>query len=44
MAIQTIDDHKYLLENIENKCAIAFFAVSNRNQSLFSALVEFYNA
>jgi hypothetical protein len=41
IAKQTIVDHKYLLELVENRCAICFFACSNRNQSLFNALVEF---
>ena len=31
LAESTIGDHKYLLEQIENKCAIAFFAAVNRN-------------
>ena len=31
IAAQTIDDHKYLLELVENKAAIAYFAVANRN-------------
>jgi hypothetical protein len=31
IAEKTIEDHKYLLELVENKCAIAFFAVCNRN-------------
>lgn len=38
IADQTIEDHKYLLEKVENKCAIAFYAMSNRNQSLYYAL------
>ena len=38
IAAQTIDDHKYLLELVENKAAIAYFAVANRNQALFNAL------
>ena len=43
LAEQTIEDHKYLLELVENRCAIAFYACSNRNQSLFNALVSFIN-
>jgi len=31
LAEQTIEDHKYLLELVENRCAIAFYACSNRN-------------
>ena len=42
LAMQTIEDHKYLLEQPENKCAIAFFAVINRNQSLYQALQTFH--
>jgi hypothetical protein len=41
LAEQTIEDHKYLLELVENKCAIAFFAAINRNQSLYNALQQF---
>ena len=41
IADQTIEDHKYLLELVENKCAIAFFACINRNLSLYNALVSF---
>ena len=31
IAGQTIEDHKYLLELVENRAAIAYFAVANRN-------------
>ena len=41
LAEQTIEDHKYLLELVENRAAIAYFAVANRNQSLFTALKNF---
>lgn len=41
IAQQTIEDHKYLLELVENRAAIAYFAVANRNQSLFNALKNF---
>ena len=41
IAEQTIEDHKYLLELVENKCAIAFYAVTNRNQSLYNALQKY---
>ena len=44
MAEKTIEDHKYLLELVENKCAIAFFACINRNQSLYNALKKYCNA
>lgn len=43
IAERTIEDHKYLLELVENRCAIAYFAVANRNQSLFFALQKYYN-
>ena len=42
IAAQTIEDHKYLLELVENKAAIAYFAVFNRNQALFTALRNYY--
>lgn len=38
IANATIEDHKYLLELVENRCAIAYFACLNRNQSLYEAL------
>ena len=38
LAEVTIKDHKYLLELMENRAAIAYFAVANRNASLFNAL------
>ena len=41
IADQTIEDHKYLLEQVENKCAIAFFSCVNRNLSLFNALITY---
>jgi hypothetical protein len=41
LAERTIEDHKYLLEQVENKCAIAFFAATNRNQSLYNALQRY---
>lgn len=43
LAEQTIEDHKYLLELVENKCAIAFYAATNRNHSLYQALQSFVN-
>jgi len=42
IAAQTIEDHKYLLELVENKAAICYFAVANRNQALFGALRNYY--
>lgn len=44
LAEKTIEDHKYLLELIENRVAIAYFACANRNQSLFHALKRFVEA
>ena len=41
IADQTIEDHKYLLELVENKCAIVFFACVNRNISLYNALINY---
>ena len=41
IAEQTIEDHKYLLELVENRAAIAYFAEANRNQSLFNALKNY---
>ena len=38
IAEKTIEDHKYLLELVENRCAISYFAAVNRNQSLYFAL------
>lgn len=43
LAKQTIEDHKYLLELVENRAAIAYFAVSNRNHALYQALREYYD-
>ena len=42
IAACTIEDHKYLLELVENRCAIAYFAAVNRNQCLFNALKRFH--
>ena len=41
IAKKTIEDHKYLLELVDNRAAIAFFAVANRNQCLYAALKSF---
>ena len=41
MAQQTIEDHRYLLEQVENRVAIAFFAVANRNQALYLGLKRY---
>ena len=42
IAGKTIEDHKYLLEHVENRCAIAYFAAANRNLSLFLALRQYF--
>ena len=41
IAKATIEDHKYLLESVDNRAAIAYFAVANRNFCLFAALKSF---
>lgn len=41
IATKTIEDHKYLLEHVDNRAAIAYFAVANRNLCLFQALKSF---
>jgi hypothetical protein len=41
IAKRTIEDHKYLLESVDNRAAIAYFAVANRNYCLFAALKSF---
>ena len=38
IAIQTLENHKYLLLEVQNRAAIAYFAAANRNQSLYNAL------
>ena len=43
IAEKTIEDHKYLLEHVDNRCAIAYFAAANRNLSLYSALQHYFN-
>jgi len=43
IAERTIEDHKYLLEHVENRCAIAYFAAANRNLSLYNALQHYFN-
>ena len=43
-AANVIEDHKYLLETVENRCAFAFFAVQYRNQSLYDAMQKYYRA
>ena len=38
MAQMCIEDHKYLLYEVQNRAAIAYFAAYNRNLSLYNAL------
>ena len=40
IAFQTIEDYKYLLDHVDNKCAIAYYACLNRNHSFFFALKD----
>ena len=37
----TLEDHKYLLTEVQNRAAIAFFAAANRNLSLYHALKKY---
>lgn len=41
IAEDTIDDHKYLLQEVQNRAAIAYFAALNRNLSLYNALKKY---
>lgn len=41
MAIETIEKHKYLLLEVQNRAAIAYFAAANRNMSLYHALKNY---
>jgi len=41
IAEETLENHKYLLQEVQNRAAIAFFAASNRNLSLYNALKKF---
>lgn len=38
IAMRTLEDHKYLLLEVQNRAAIAYFAAANRNLSLYNAL------
>jgi len=38
--MDTLDDHKHMLELVENKVAIAYFSVVYRNICMFHALQE----
>lgn len=41
IAEDTLEDHKYLLMEVQNRAAIAYFAAVNRNLSLYNALRKF---
>ena len=41
MAMETIEKHKYLLLEVQNRAAIAYFAAANRNLSLYHALKKY---
>ena len=41
IAEQTLEDHKYLLTEVQNRAAIAYFAAANRNLSLYHALKKY---
>ena len=43
IAVATLEDHKYLLTEVQNRAAIAYFAAANRNLSLYTALKKFCN-
>ena len=38
IAIQTMEDYKYLIDHVDNKCAIAYYSCLNRNHSLYYAM------
>ena len=38
LARDTLESHKYLLYEVQNRAAIAYFAALNRNISLYEAL------
>ena len=40
IANETLEQHKYLLYEVQNRAAIAYFAAANRNISLYDALLE----
>ena len=43
IAVATLEDHKYILTEVQNRAAIAYFAAANRNLSLYTALKKFCN-
>ena len=40
IAEETLEDHRYLLIDVQNRAAIAYFAAANRNLSLYEALKD----
>ena len=41
IAEEVLEDHKYLLHEVQNRAAIAYFAAANRNLSLYNALKKY---
>jgi phage shock protein A len=44
IAHDTLESHKYLLHEVQNRAAIAYFAALNRNISLYEALQQHIKA
>ena len=40
IARETLQSHNYLMNEVQNKAAIAYFAAVNRNLSLYNSLRE----
>lgn len=41
IADDILESHKYLLAEVQNRTAIAYFAAANRNLSLYNALRKY---
>jgi hypothetical protein len=41
IAEEVLEDHRYLLSEVQNRAAIAYFAAANRNLSLYNALRKY---
>lgn len=41
VALKTVQDHSCLLESVENKAALAYYAIYHRNQSLYEGIRTF---
>ena len=41
IAFKTVMDHSCLLETVENKVALTYFSILNRNQALYESITEF---